>query len=290
MTNFRPTVMFVALVLWVPLCGDANAQKVNKSPRSIKEGVLSLNFRNNGESVGATVGQQIEVTLGTVGPAQYGAPLVSSTSIRLVSTALDWPPNPGSTSFVYIFEAVALGEAQVIVPVLNSPDPDLAKNNTFLVKIRVGPAPRKARAPRKPDQTNTGMRTRAWTNLLNDVEQSFTPSLPRLTSVEVELVVANPGPPDEDLTLNLLNAEGRVLAVVLKTVPVEECSHVWFFFPNGGWQVSPGQVYSIQLKGGGLFGWKYVVDGYKNGAASFNGKPLLADSRSTFLFRTFGTD
>jgi hypothetical protein len=39
-----------------------------------------------------------------------------------------------------------------------------------------------------------------------------------------------------------------------------------------------------------LFGWKYVVGGYENGAATFNGKPLLKQARSTFLFRTFGTD
>jgi hypothetical protein len=103
-------------------------------------------------------------------------------------------------------------------------------------------------------------------------------------------VVANPGPPDEEVTLNLLNAWGDVLAVVSKTVPVDDCGHVLFVFPNGGLQVSPGQVYGIRLSGGSLFGWKYVVGGYKNGAASFNGKPLLPGARSTFLFRTFGAN
>jgi hypothetical protein len=72
-------------------------------------------------------------------------------------------------------------------------------------------------------------------------------------------------------------------------VPVDASRHVLFVFPTGGLRVSPGQLYSIELSGGaGLFGWKYVVGGYANGAASFNGKPLLRDARSTFLFRTFG--
>jgi hypothetical protein len=158
------------------------------------------------------------------------------------------------------------------------------------VLIRVGPAAGKPRASSQPDQANTAGWTQAWTNLLNDVQQTFTPSLPRLTSVEVDLVVANPGPSNEQLTLSLLNAEGEVLAVVSKTVSVEDCDHVRFFFPNGGWLVSPGQVCRIRVKGGSLFGWKYVVGGYENGAASFNGKPLLADNRSTFLFRTFGAN
>ena len=44
----------------------------------------------------------------------------------------------------------------------------------------------------------------------------------------------------------------------------------------------------LRLTGGATFGWKYVVGGYEHGEATFNGKPLLAQTRSTFLFRTFG--
>ena len=288
--NPRTGVMLVALVLWGPLCADANAQKVRMSPTSIKQQVLSLNFTNNGQHVKATVGQQIEITLGTVGPAQYGVPLVSSTAVRLESTALNWPPNPGGPTFVYVFEAAAAGEAQVIIPILHSPEPDFAEKNTFVTMIRVGPAHGKPRAVGKPDQANTTTWTKAWTNLLNDAEQTFVPSLPRLTSVEVGLVVGSPGLPDEDLTLSLVNPDGKVLAVISKTVPVEDCGQVHFLFPNGGAQVSPGLVYSIRLKGGSLFGWKHVVGGYKNGEASFNGKPLLQDGHSSFLFRTLGAN
>ena len=290
MTNPRTGVMLVALVLWGPLCADANAQKVRMSPTSIKQQVLSLNFTNNGQHVKATVAQQIEITLGTVGPAQYGVPLVSSTAVRLESTALNWPPNPGGPTFVYIFEAAAAGEAQVIIPILHSPEPGFAKKNTFVAIIRVEPAHGQPHAVGKLDQANVATWTKAWTNLLNDAEQTFVPSLPRLTSVEVGLVVGSPGLPDEDLTLSLVNPDGKVLAVISKTVPVEDCGQVHFLFPNGGAQVSPGLVYSIRLKGGSLFGWKYVAGGYKNGEALFNGKPLFQDEHSSFLFRTFGAN
>jgi hypothetical protein len=293
MTNSRSAVFLVVLAFLWTSSGNADAQKVNVSSTSIKQQVLSLNFTKNGQRLAATVGQQIEITLGTVGGPQYGEPLVSSSTIRLESTALGWPPNPGGPSFTYIFEAVAEGEAQVTIPLIYSQDQDLTRRLTFTVTIRVGPATdggSTAYASRTPDQANTASWTNAWTNLLNDVRQTFKPSLPRLTGVEVQLVVANPGAASDEVSMTLVNAAGEALAVVSKTVPVAECSHVLFLLPKGGARVLPGQVYGIELHAdSGLFGWKYIVGGYEKGSVSFNSQPLLRDARSTFLFKTFGT-
>jgi len=246
----------------------------------------------------ATVGQQIQITLGTVGPKYYGTPQVPSPAIRIESVELAGPQNPGGPTYVYFFEATAEGEAQVKIPVIDSENPDRGKRLTFTVTIDVRSA-----AKNSPetygfmtlDEANTAPWKNAWTNLRNDVGQTFRPSLPRLTRVEVELVVTNPavltnhpGPSDGEVVMSLHNAEGEVLAVISKTVLVAECSHVLFMFPDGGLSVSPGRVYSIRLRNAGVFGWKYVAGGYSNGAASFNGRPLLPDARSTFLFRTFG--
>jgi hypothetical protein len=292
MTNSRSAVLLIVLVFfWTP-CGKAHAQKVDTSSTTIKQQLLSLNFTNNGQHLAATVGQPIEITLGTVGPKQYGTPQVSSPAIRLESVELAGPQNPGGPTYVYFFEAAAAGEAQVKIPIVDSDNPEWTKQLTFTVTIRVGSAAGGApelRASVTPDQANTPPWKDAWTNLLNDVQQTFVPSLPRLTGVEVELVVANPGSSDGEVVMSLQNAGEEVLAVVSKTVTVAGCSHVLFVFPNGGLRVSPGQVYSIRLSGGSVFGWKYVVGGYSNGAAFFNGRPLLPDARSTFLFRTFGT-
>lgn len=293
MANSRSAFSLVALAFLWTSCGNADAQTARIASTSVNQQVLSLNFTNNGQRLAARVGQQIEISLGTVGPRQYGTPEISSPAILLESVALQWPPNPGGPGFVYIFEATSEGEAQIKVPIINGMDnPDLAKRLEFSVTIRVGPAAGKPSALQvlmTPDQANTAPSNSAWTSLFNVVRQTFTPSLPRLTGVEVELVVANPGPASTDVTLVVMNAEGRALAVVSKTVPVADCRHVLFVFPRGGLPVSPGQVYSIGLSSvGSPFGWKYVVGGYPNGAASFNGKPLLRDTRSTFLFRTFG--
>jgi len=143
-------------------------------------------------------------------------------------------------------------------------------------------------SPMVPDQVNTTAWQNAWTNLVNDVRQSFTPAMPTLVGVEVQLVLANPGPPDEKLTISLRDSTGNTIGIVSKTVPVSEFEHVLFVFPSGGVRVVPGQLYSIQLSGGTTFGWKYVVDGYEYGSASFNGRPLSPGARSTFLFQTFG--
>jgi len=139
------------------------------SATSAKQEALSLNFTNNGQRVRATVGQHIEITPVTLGSAQYGVPLVSSIIVRLENTALDWPPNPGGPTFVYIFEAAEAGEAQVVIPILHSPEPEFAKRNTFVAIIRVEPAHGKPSAVGKLDQENATTWTKAWTNLLNDV-------------------------------------------------------------------------------------------------------------------------
>jgi hypothetical protein len=111
-----------------------------------------------------------------------------------------------------------------------------------------------------------------------------------LLGVEVELVVGNAGPADDDLTLTVMDASGQTVAVVTQTVEASACEHAMFVVPKNGIDVIPGQTYRLKLTGGMLFGWKYVVGGYEKGAATFNGKPLLPKARSTFLFRTYGAE
>ena len=140
----------------------------------------------------------------------------------------------------------------------------------------------------QPDQINTAGWDKAWTNLVNDAEQSFMPELPRLRAVEVELVVGNPGPPDDELTLTVLDAQDHTVAVVAQRVSTDNPDNIMFNMPADGVALDPGQLYRLRLSGGPTFGWKYIVGGYPHGEATFNGKPLLAQARSSFLFRTFG--
>src|ERR1700731_1275480 len=86
----------------------------------------------------------------------------------------------------------------------------------------------------QPDQINEAGWDKAWTNLLNVAEQSFTPSLPKLLGVEVELVVGNPGRPEDELTLTIVDANGKELAVVTQKVQTANPEHVMFLMPTDG--------------------------------------------------------
>ena len=139
-----------------------------------------------------------------------------------------------------------------------------------------------------PDQVNTAAWDKAWTNLLNEAEQTFTPSRETLVAVEVELVVGNPGPAADQLTLTVLDPTGRIVTALTESVQTVDCDHVMFVIPSGGVKVTPGETYRLRLSGGATFGWKYTVGGYENGSATLNGNPLLPNARSSYVFRTFG--
>lgn len=293
MRHTRLLLFVVPLALLMTFSACLHAQKPHQASAKESGQVLSLDFSNNGQRVSSRVGEQIEIRLATIGPRQYGDPEISSPAVRLLNIAQEWPPNPGGPGFIYVLEAAADGEAQVIVPVMNAEETPDAPDITFEVTIHVEPAggrPPALQSMMKLDQVNTAPWQNAWTNLNNFVRQTFTPSRLRLTGVEVELVVANPGPDSAEISMMVLNQAGDSVAQISKVVSAAECGHVLFVFPRGGLRVAPAQVYSIALSGGdGLFGWKYVLGGYGQGAAWFNSKPLLKDARSTFLFRTFGT-
>ena len=289
MTTSWSAFSLTALAFLWTFCVSGGGQQVNKPPTGGEQQVMFLDFGNNGQRLVATVGQQIEISLGAMSPCE---PVVSSASIQLESVALEWPPPPGLATRVYIFFAASPGEAEVRIATTDCSNPDLPGGRTFGATIRVEPTDGELSTPyasETADQVNGAPWTGAWTvGLSNDLRQSFTPSLPRLTGVELQLVAGNPGPANSEVTVTLRNAKGEILSVISRTVPVDDCGQVLFVCPEGGWPVSPGDVYSIEVHGDGVFGWKYVVGGYSRGSASFNGKPLLQGARSTFLFRTFG--
>ena len=242
---------------------------------------LLLTPASNGQSLYASVGQLIEVDLQTLQTAGYEAPQVSTPNVQYRNSVLLWPPNPGGPLPIYIFEAVSPGAARIQFPRNGGPG--------FDVTLEVRPASGKASSSVSLDQANTVAWREGWTTLVNPLRQKFIPSLPKLNSIEVELVVGNPGPTQGVVTLMLENADGQGVLEAEKTVAADDCAHVRFLLPAGV-AVSAGKTYSIQLSddGQGLFGWKYVAGGYDRGDASFSGKPLLNDGRGRFLFRTFG--
>jgi hypothetical protein len=263
--------------LLATFCGSAAAQRLGVSAR---QQLISLDINNHSQHIEAIIGEEIDVTLGTIGPGNYGAPEISSAAIQYDNVELVWPPTPGGPTQIFVFHAAGQGTAEIRIAHVNSGP---FARPTFVVTITVRPDARV-----KPDQETTSPWTNAWANLVNDARQTFTPSFPHLTAVEVELTVANPDETNGEVTLALLDDAGTVLRHVSKTVAANDCGHVRFVFAKGGVDVSPGKSYTIHLGSNSmLFGWKYVLDGYKGGSAWFNNK-AVAGGRGEFLFRTYG--
>jgi len=67
--------------------------------------------------------QEVDLTLGTVGPGQYGEPTISSAAVRFEGMTLPAAQNPGGPTQLYKFRAVAVGAAVIIIPHDTKPAP-----------------------------------------------------------------------------------------------------------------------------------------------------------------------
>lgn len=77
---------------------------------------LELTLSDDGSSVEAVVGEKIDVTLGTVGPGEYGTPSMSSGSVRFLSVSLAPVQTPAGPTQVFHFVAEAAGSAELTIP------------------------------------------------------------------------------------------------------------------------------------------------------------------------------
>ena len=81
-------------------------------PRS----AISLNNADSGRTIGALAGDELEITLQTIGPGEYGSPVLSSGSIRFLGESSPGPQNPGGLRQLFRFEAVSTGRAEITIP------------------------------------------------------------------------------------------------------------------------------------------------------------------------------
>ena len=225
MLKLRWVSLLVAavLVFWEGIEGQ-------NRPESGQEQILFLTNANNGQRVAGVVGQRIEISLATIGPGSYGDPSVSSAAIRFRNVAWPQSQTPAGPTQIYIFEGTAEGEAEIRIA--------HSGRGSFSVTVQVrASAGNSEQARMTPDQANDAKWKRGATNLVNDVRQTFTPTMPKLTAVAVDLVVLIPGPEEEEVTLRVLNAAGEVLATVSRSVPVTESRAVkrCLFFRKAVW-------------------------------------------------------
>jgi hypothetical protein len=140
------------------------------------------------------------------------------------------------------------------------------------------------------DQVNNPAWTGGATNVApaNKVSQTFVPSLPWLTGVDVALKTGNPGRGGELVTMKILDAAGRELASSSLNIPEGFEGFKRFTFSGSGINVTVGQPLTIQLFDTGkiIFFWKYNNGNtYAAGQAYFYGSAFRDND---FLFQTFG--
>ena len=259
--------------------GNSQSQTL-KALSTPPQSMLSLNRRNKGQHLHASVGEIIQIDLQTLTETRYGTPQISTPLIRfqnLVSTVL---PNPGSPQPLYMLEALSAGTARIEI------HSRIPENAPFSVTIDVLPDTSPNAIAPVLDQASSSDANAGSTILTNGLGQTFVPTLPRLTKVEVELAVLNPAKSEDGVNMWLLNSKGEMLASASKSIPASAAGWATFVFPN--LDLVPGETYSIRVHGGSSFGWKYVTSGYNRGEALWNQKPFGGDGRRAFLFRTYG--
>jgi hypothetical protein len=77
---------------------------------------IVLSGANSGSTVTAAVGQELDVTLQTIGPGEYGTPSLSSPAIRFLDVSYPPQQNPGGPRQLFRFGAVSAGTVEVSVP------------------------------------------------------------------------------------------------------------------------------------------------------------------------------
>ena len=93
----------LGLILFSPACG-------------VLKTTVDLTNADNGRSLAVLVGDEIDVTLQTIGPGSYGTPVLSSRAVRFVGESSPGPQNPGGPRQLFRFEAVATGRAEITIP------------------------------------------------------------------------------------------------------------------------------------------------------------------------------
>ena len=88
-----------------------------ESPTRPSTKVWSFNSGDNGRLLSVGLGDEIDVTLQTIGPGQYDErPSVSFPGVVFLKVSLVTPPNPGGPRQLFQFTAVAAGQAVISIP------------------------------------------------------------------------------------------------------------------------------------------------------------------------------
>ena len=79
-------------------------------------GSVELTREDNGRDIGLALHQDVNVTLQTIGPGQFGKPEISSSAVEFGGMTSPGPPNPAGPTQLYRFRTVSDGTTVVTIP------------------------------------------------------------------------------------------------------------------------------------------------------------------------------
>jgi hypothetical protein len=101
-----------------------------------KSRLISLDGSIAGQKVVVSVGDTIEVTLQTIGPGQYGEPVLSSGAVKFLEEKPASLQNPGGPRQIYRFKAIMTGETIITIPHTGG-SPNTPESPLFSITITV---------------------------------------------------------------------------------------------------------------------------------------------------------
>jgi predicted secreted protein len=140
------------------------------------------------------------------------------------------------------------------------------------------------------DQSNLPEWTGGWTHVGPAVDgravmwQTFTPTCPNLTAVEIDILTISPGRGDDVLTVEIAQ-DGAVLASAQRAVEDGFDGLLRFEFTEAV-PLVPEQLYELAVRDTGKtrFGWKYGPNTYERGSRYVLAQQQLGDD---WFFRTY---
>lgn len=121
--GFRRASAACALLLVAACTNAVQPAPTIESAQPMTTSPLALTAADADHVVNVHPDQEFSITLQTIGGGAYGDPQVSSPSVRFLGLAPASVQNPGGPRQVFQFRAVSVGDAQIVVPHSERPNP-----------------------------------------------------------------------------------------------------------------------------------------------------------------------
>lgn len=125
LSNKSMTAPLLALAALTSCGGQSDRSKHDSAQPAI-----ALSSADTGSNVPAAPGQDIDVTLSTIGPGEYSTPSISSDSVQFLGVITPAAQNPGGPTQEFQFGVERPGTAVITIP-------HTVKSTPFSVTITV---------------------------------------------------------------------------------------------------------------------------------------------------------